>query len=143
VETPDYSVIRALGLVAGTSGAVAALDLAHKAFSISRGNAVSAHDRSGFYVAGVAVAALVWAGAVARVRSASIAVAGGIVLGGAIGNLVSIALWPSLPGVPDPLVAGGVAFNLADVAVAVGFVLLLPATVVFGMQNRERLFDPV
>jgi lipoprotein signal peptidase len=144
VETPDYSVIRALGLLAGTSGAVAGLDLAHKAFSISeRGNAVFAHDRSGVYVAGVAVAALGWAGAVARVRSASIAVAGGIVLGGAIGNLVSIALWPSLPGVPDPLVAGGVAFNIADVAVAVGFVLLLPATVVFGMQNRARLFDPV
>jgi lipoprotein signal peptidase len=65
------------------------------------------------------------------------------VLGGAIGNLVSIGLWPSLPGVPDPLLAGGVAFNIADVAVAVGFVLLLPATVVFGLQNRDRLFDPV
>jgi lipoprotein signal peptidase len=144
VKTPNNCVIRTLGLLAGTAGAVAGLDLAHKALSISeRGGAVFAHDRSGLYVAGVAAAALAWAGAVARVRSASIAVPGGIVLGGAIGNLVSIALWPSLPGVPDPLVAGGVAFNLADVAVAVGFVLLLPATVVFGVQNRERLFDPV
>ena len=144
METPNHSVIRTLGLLAGTAGAVAGLDLAHKAFSISEQNgAVFSHDRSGLYLAGGAAAALVWAGAVARVRSTSIAIAGGIVLGGAIGNLVSIALWPSLPGVPDPLVAGGVAFNIADVAVAVGFVLLLPATVVFGLQHRDRLFDPV
>lgn len=132
-------MIRTLALLAGTAVAVAALDLAHKALSISeRGSAVLAHDRSALYVAGVAAAALVWGGAVALVRSTSIAVAGG-----AIGNLVSIALWPSLPAVPDPLVAGGVVFNLADVAVAVGFVLLLPATVVFAVQNRERLFEPV
>jgi lipoprotein signal peptidase len=65
------------------------------------------------------------------------------VLGGALGNLASIALWPSLAGVPDPLVADGFAFNVADVAVAVGFVLLLPAAVLFGLQNRERLFEPV
>ena len=39
--------------------------------------------------------------------------------------------------------AGGVAFNLADVAVAAGFVLLLPVTALFGLKNRERLFDPV
>jgi lipoprotein signal peptidase len=144
VKTPNNCVIRTLGLLAGTAGAVAGLDLAHKALSISeRGGAVFAHDRSGLYVAGVAAAALAWAGAVARVRSASIAVAGGIVLGGAIGNLVSIALWPSLPGVPDPLVAGGVAFSVADVAVAVGFVLLLPAILVFAVQNRQRLFEPV
>jgi lipoprotein signal peptidase len=136
--------MRTLALLVGTAGAVAGLDLAHKALSISeRGGAVLAHDRSGLYVTGVAAAALVWAGAVVRVRSASIAIAGGVVLGGAMGNLVSIALWPSLPGVPDPLVAGGVAFSAADVAVAVGFVLLLPATVIFALQNRERLFDPV
>ena len=101
------------------------------------------HSRPSLYVAGLATAALVWAVALARVRSASIAVAGGIVLGGALGNLVSIALWPSLAGVPDPLVAGGVAFNVADVAVAVGFVLLLPATALFALKHRERLFDPV
>ncbi len=94
-------------------------------------------------VAGLAAATLVWAVAVARVRSASIAVAGGVVLGGALGNLASIALWPSLAGVPDPLVAGGVAFNLADVFVALGFVVLLPTTALFALKNRERLFDPV
>jgi len=79
----------------------------------------------------------------ARVRATSIAVVGGVVLGGAIGNLASLALWPSLAGVPDPLAAGGVAFNLADVFVASGFVVLLPTTALFALKNRERLFEPV
>jgi lipoprotein signal peptidase len=137
-------VTRTFGLLLGAAVLVMGFDLAHKALSISEeGGAVLAHDRSALYVAGVAGASLLWAGAVALTRSSSIAFAGGVVLGGAAGNLVSIALWPSLPGVPDPIVAGGVAFNLADVAVAVGFALLLPATIVFAMQNRERLFEPV
>jgi lipoprotein signal peptidase len=143
VQTRNCSVRRTLGLLAGTAGAVAGLDLAQKAFSISERGVVLVHARPTFYVAGLAVAALVWAGAIVRARSASIAVAGGVVLGGAIGNLASIALWPSLAGVPDPLVAGGVAFNVADVAVAVGFVLLLPATALFALKHHERLFDPV
>jgi lipoprotein signal peptidase len=143
VKTRNCSVIRTLGLLAGTAAAVAGLDLAQKAFSISeRGSAVLVHARPTSYVAGLAVAVAVWAGAILRARSASIAVAGGVVLGGAMGNLASIALWPSLAGVPDPIVAGGVAFNVADVAVAAGFVLLLPATALFGLKNRERLFEP-
>ena len=143
MKTGSCSVIRTFSLLAGTAGAVAGLDLAQKAFSISERGVVFVHARPTFYVAGLAVAALAWAGAIVRTRSASIAISGGIVLGGAIGNLVSVALWPSLAGVPDPIVAGGVAFNLADVAVAAGFVLLLPATALFALKNRDRLFDPV
>ncbi len=135
---------RTLCLLLGAATVVVALDLAQTASSISdRGGVVLAHDRSALYFAGVAVASVLWAGAVALTRSDSIAIAGGVVLGGAAGNLLSIALWPSLAGVPDPIVAGGVAFNLADVAVALGFVLLLPATAVFAVQNRARLLDPV
>ncbi len=135
---------RTLGLLLGAATVVAGLDLAYTALAVSeRGGVVFAHDRSLLYVAGVAAGSLVWAGAVALTRSSAIAVASGVILGGAAGNLASIALWPSLPGVPDPIVAGGVAFNLADVAVGLGFVLLLPATLVFAMRNRERLFEPV
>ena len=135
---------RTLGLLLGAATVVVALDLAQTQLSISeRGGAVLAHDRPALYVAGVAAASLLWAVAIARVRSSSIALAGGVVLGGAAGNLFSIALWPSLPGVPDPIVAGGIAFNLADVAVGVGFALLLPATIVFAVRNRHRLFEPV
>lgn len=143
--TRDTSrVFRTLGFLLGAATIVAALDLAYTARAISeRGGVVLAHDRSALYVAGIAAASVVWAAAVARTRSTSIALAGGMVLGGAAGNLVSIALWPSLPGVPDPIVAGGAAFNLADVAVGVGFVLLLPATLLFAARNRDRLFQPV
>jgi lipoprotein signal peptidase len=123
---------------------VAVLDLAHKALAISeRGGAVLAHDRSAPYVAGLAAASLAWAGAIALVRSPAIALTGGLVLGGAIGNLASFALWPSLPGVPDPLVAGSIAFNLADFSAVLGLALLLPAILVFAVRNRERLFEPV
>jgi len=123
---------------------VAGIDLSHKALAVSeRGGAVLAHDRSAPYVTGLAAATLAWAGAIALVRSPAIALTGGLVLGGAIGNLASFALWPSLPGVPDPLVAGGIAFNLADVSAVLGLALLLPAILVFAVRNRERLFEPV
>lgn len=130
-------------MLAGVAAAVAGLDLAYKALAISeRGGAVYLHERPALYVAGVTAASLLWAVAVARIGSRGIASAGGVVLGGAAGNLLSIVLWPSLHGVPDPIVAGGVAFNFADVAVGAGFVMLLPATVLFAMRNRGRLFEP-
>jgi lipoprotein signal peptidase len=137
-------VVRSLVVLVGAATAVAAVDLAHKALAISeRGGAVLAHDRSGVYVAGIAVAAALWAAGVVLTRSVSIALAGGVVLGGGLGNLVSIALWPSVPGVPNPLVAGAVAFNLADVAVVVGLALLVVTTLVFAVRNEERLFEAV
>jgi lipoprotein signal peptidase len=141
-DTPG--VARTLAALVGVALVVAASDLAHTAGAVAdRGGIVLAHDRSALYVAGVAAGSLLWAAAVALTRSSAIAVASGVILGGAMGNLASIALWPSVHGVPDPIVAGGVAFNLADVAVGFGFVLLLPATAVFAVRNRERLFEPV
>jgi len=136
-------VIRTLGLLIAVAVVVGTVDLAYKALAISEvGGAVFVHDRSPLYVAGVAGASFAWAVAIARLESASIALAGGLVLGGAIGNLTSIALWPSLPGVPDPIVAGGIAFNMADVAVFLGVVLLLPTSLVFAVRSRARLSEP-
>ena len=137
-------MLRSFLLLIGTATLVAGADLAHKALEISeRGGAVLAHERSAFYAAGVAIAALVWAASVVLTRSPSIALAGGILLGGGAGNLASLALWPSVPGVPNPLVAGHLAFNLADLAVALGLALLLCTTVVYGARNRARLSEPV
>jgi hypothetical protein len=137
-------VRRSFLLLLGSAGAVAGVDLAHKVLAISeRGGAVLADDRSAVYVAGVAAAALVWAGLLLLTRSASMALAGGIILGACAGNLLSLALWPSVRGVPNPLVAGRVAFNLSDGAVVVGLALLLPAALVFAARNRERLSQTV
>ena len=137
-------MIRSLRLLLGAATVVATVDLAYKAVSISeRGGTVLAHDRPTIHVVGIAAASLFWASAIVRVRSSSIAVAAGIVVGGAVGNIASFALWPSLPGIPDPIVAWGIAFNLADVSAVFGLALLLPAILVFAARNRTQLFEPV
>ena len=69
-------------------------------------------------------------------------------MAGALANAISLALWPSYHGVPNPFFAGdevrGIAFNLADVFLVIGGLLLLPAaTLVFAARNRERLGERV
>ena len=130
---------RTLCLLLGAATAVAAIDLVHKHLAISeRGDTVLLHDRPARYVVAGAALSLAWAGAVALTRSSTIALPGGVVLGGAAGNLLSFALWPSLPGVPDAIVVGSVAFSVGDVAVVGGLLMLLPAAFVFAVRNRAR-----
>ena len=112
--------------------AFAGLDLAHKA-SVE---ATYVHPRSAAYVAVVLGLAAVWSAAILATRSALIALAGGVVAGGALGNLGSLALWP---GVPNPIQLEPVAFNLADAFVLFGFATTAAATLVFAVRNRERL----
>jgi len=135
---------RTVAFLLGAAALVAALDLLQKQLAISeRGGGVYLHDRPATYVIAGAALSLGWAGAIALTRSALIAVPGGVVLGGAAGNLMSFALWPSLPGVPDTIVAGGLAFSVGDVAVALGLALLLPAALVYARRNKGRLFAPL
>jgi hypothetical protein len=134
---------RVLALLLGAATVVALLDLAHKAYAISERGSAVLHDRPTLYVLAGGVLSLGWAGAVALTGSGSIAFAGGVVLGGAAGNLLSFALWPSLSGVPDPILAGGVAFSLGDVAVVVGFALLVPAVLVFRTRRSASLAESV
>jgi lipoprotein signal peptidase len=75
-----------------------------------------------------------------RIRSAGVVLGAGIAAGGAIATLVSGLAWD---GVPDPLVRGGIAFNLADVAIAVGDALLVVAALLYAWANRARLREPV
>lgn len=141
---PTCGVIRASVVLLGAATVVAAVDLVQKQLAISeRDGVVFVHDRPMRFVVAGAALSLAWAGAVASTRSSTIAFAGGIVLGGAAGNLVSFALWPSLRGVPDTLVAGGLAFSVGDVAVAVGLALMLPAVLLFAARNRGRLLKPL
>ena len=102
-------MMRVLALLLGAATVVAAIDIAYKAHAISeRGGAVLLHDRPTRYVVAGGVLSLGWAGAVALTRSSSIAF------------------------------AGGLAFSLGDVAVLVGFALLIPSVLVFRTQ-RARL----
>jgi hypothetical protein len=132
---------RSLTVIAATTLVAAAAALAHTAVALSTADvAVPVHGRSGFYVFGTAVATLAWASAIVLTRSLSIAAAGGILTGGAAANLASLALWN---GIPNPLTLGDLAFNVADVAVAVGLTLVLLTTAHFAARNRARLREPV
>jgi hypothetical protein len=126
----------------GAAALVAALDLVQKQLAISdQSGGVYLHNRPVGYVVAGAALSLGWAGAIALTRSALVAVPGGVVLGGAAGNLASFVLWPSLPGVPDTIVAGGLAFSVGDIAVGVGLLMLVPTTLVFASRNSRRLRD--
>jgi lipoprotein signal peptidase len=75
-----------------------------------------------------------------RIRSRGIVLGAGIAAGGALATFVSGLAWG---GVPDPLLHGGIAFNLADIAIAAGDALLLVASLLHAWTNRARLREPV
>ena len=127
---------RCAAALLGTAILVAAVDLAHKAGA----DATSIHDRSAIYVVLVCGLSVVWAAGILLTRSPTLGFGGGVVLGGAVGNVVSLAVWS---GVPDPLDAGAIAFNLADVFVLAGFVLVAAATLALVARDPERLREPV
>ena len=129
-------MLRNLVFLLGAAAVVMASDLLHKASA----GPVFVHERSTLYAIGIGLACTAWAAAVMLLRSPSIALAAGLLVGGAAGNVVSLALWP---GVPNPLVVGEIAFNVADLGVALGLALLLPAMALFAVRNRARLFEPV
>ena len=113
-----------------------AVDLAHKA-SV---DAAHMHPRSQVYVVIVLGLAAAWAATILATQSLSLALAGGVLAGGALGNLTSLAFWP---GVPNPIELEPIAFNLADLFVISGFLLTSAAALVFAARNRERLYEPV
>jgi lipoprotein signal peptidase len=127
---------RAALALLSVGAAVAAVDLAHKSWS----EATFLHARSPGYVLVVLVLVALWTAAILATRSVSIALAAGVLTGGAVGNLASLALWP---GVPNPIVVEPIAFNLADVFVVSGFALTAVATVALALRNRERLQEPL
>ena len=132
---------RSLAVIAATTAATAAAALAHTAVALSTADvSVPAHGRSSLYVVGTAAATLVWAWAIVLTRSLSIAAAGGVLAGGATANVASLALWD---GIPNPLTARDVAFNVADLAVALGLLLVLATTAGFAARNRSRLHEHV
>jgi hypothetical protein len=75
-----------------------------------------------------------------RVRSLAVALGAGVTAGGALATLVAGLAWSD--GVPNPLVRGGIAVNLADVAIAAGDALLVSAALVHAWTHRARLREP-
>jgi lipoprotein signal peptidase len=101
------------------------------------------HHRSYGWVA-LSIAVLVSAFFLTLVPSRAVAVAAGVMSGGAIGNLISARSDGNR--VPNPLVIGdyqnGIAFNLADVFFLVGNLLLMTALIVMIVRRRDRLAPP-
>ena len=119
------------------AAAVVAATLLDDAVSPSR----LSHVRSPIALAGAAVLAVTLLALVPRARSLGMSLGAGIAAGGAAATSIAGLAWRD--GVPNPLVRGGVAFNLADLAIAGGDALLVVAALAHGWRRRDRLFEPV
>jgi lipoprotein signal peptidase len=94
------------------------------------------HARApGVFVLAAAIAVALLALA-PRVPSLGVALGAGIAAGGALGTLVAGIAWN---GVPDPLVHGGIAFNISDLAIALGDAILVAAALAHGVTHRADL----
>lgn len=78
-------------------------------------------------------------------RSLPVAVGAGFMVGGGIGNALSIAVFS--PGVPNPFTFSRgdwtIAFNLADLGVAIGFLLMATGIWSLTRERRQELREPV
>ena len=119
-------------------GAVAltAADLAVKAVHPIDGDPRSA----GFVVLAVGIAAAI-AVLVPRVPSRALACAGAVAAAGAMSNALSALLWSG--GVPNPIVAGGIAFNVGDLYAVFGAAALIGGAVTFALRNPSLLRQPL
>jgi hypothetical protein len=123
-------------VLVGTAASAAVVDLGHKATAAP----AYLHGRSAGYVALVVGLTLAWAAAIVLTRSPAMALGGGIAAGGAIGNVFSLVFWA---GVPNPIEVAPIAFNLADVFVLVGFLLVAAKTIALADGDRERVGEPL
>jgi lipoprotein signal peptidase len=113
-----------------------AVDLAQKASA-----PVYGHPRGVVYMLVAAALTAFLVLFVPRVPSRALAVAGGIAAAGAFGNLVSALAWRG--GIPNPIVVGEVAFNVADLCAVGGAIALVVGAVVYALRNPALLRQPV
>ena len=130
------SLARRRGLAAGAAALVLGVDLVHEALAPTPFHHVRA--AAVFVLAAVIAAALL--ALAPRIPSLGVALGAGVAAGGALGTAVSGFAWN---GVPDPLVGGGVAFNLSDVAIGAGDAILIASVLVHAWTHRAHLREPV
>jgi lipoprotein signal peptidase len=113
-----------------------AVDLGQKASA-----PVYGHPRGVTYVVFAAALTLLLVVFVPRVPSRALAVAGGVAAAGAFGNLVSALAWSG--GIPNPIVVGEIAFNVADLCAVGGAIALVVGCALFALRNPALLRQPV
>ena len=99
------------------------------------------HARSPMALAGAGALAVALLVLVPRARSLTMSLGAGVAAGGAAGTLVAGLAWRN--GVPNPLVRGGIAFNVADLAIGVGDALLIGAALLHAWRRRDGLFETI
>jgi hypothetical protein len=128
---------RLLGLLLITT-ALAAIDLWSKLLLPTPEWAL--HQRSNIWFIGSCLL-LVAALPLARLPSTSVTIAAGIFNGGVLGNVLSAS--DDHLVVPNPILIGsqvnGVAFNLADLFILTGNLMLMATLILLVIRNRHRL----
>jgi hypothetical protein len=98
------------------------------------------HQRSELWFLGSCLL-LVAAAPLARIPSTTVAVAAGIFCGGVLGNVLSAS--QDALAVPNPIVVGSadgrIAFNVADLFILSGNLLLMASLIIVLIRNRDRL----
>ena len=134
-------VVNRIGIMLGVALPLAAVDLLVK--SSRPTEAWAYHERSfGWLLLSIALlAGMVF---IVRVPSLPVAAAAGVLSGGVLGNSLSAA-WNEM-SVPNPfIVVSGrsvIAFNLADIWVLVGIVLLVLGLGAWLVRNRDLIQSP-
>jgi lipoprotein signal peptidase len=127
---------RRRSIAAAAALVVVGVDLVHETLAPTPFH----HGRTtGVFVLAVLIAAALLAVA-PRVPSLGVALGAGLAAGGALGTAISGFAWN---GVPDPLVGGGIAFNVSDVAIGVGDALLIASALVHAWTHRAQLREPI
>lgn len=121
----------------GVAAAVVAATFVDDALQAS----VLSHRRSPFVYAGAMLLAVALLALAPRTGSTAVSLGAGLAGGGALATLACGLAWRR--GVPNPLVLGDVAFNVADVAIELGVCLLVGGALWHAWAHRDELREPV
>ena len=123
-------------LLIAVASLLTAVDLGQKATA-----PVYGHARGVLYLLVATAITAVLVLFVPRVPSRALAVAGGVAAAGAFGNLVSALVWRG--GIPNPIVVGDLAFNVADLCAVTGAIALVLGAVLFALRHPALLRQPI